>query len=236
MPDDVAGLDLVGLDEAERHELAGALLDELVVGRGPHVVALVHEVLETEAGPALLDQVRRPRTEVLDPADLHLGVVDVDPVVGEPVLLGDHERDGQEVAVAEVVGRGQHLGGNRRVHRLQQLGDRHRGDDVVARELLGRRPSTANARPSSWRTVRHRGLHVDRGALVLHDLGAALPHHPGAVLGVLELLDEAGDLLLVPVGQERVDHRLEQREVLDALGAPSRPGISSPGMPHTFSV
>ena len=39
--------------------------------------------------------------EVLDAADLDVGVVDVDPGVGEAVLLGHDERDGHEVAVAQ---------------------------------------------------------------------------------------------------------------------------------------
>ncbi len=55
--------------------------------------------------------------------------------------------------------------------------------------------------PSAWRTLVTGGLHDDLGALG-HDLVAAdLPHHPGPVLGVLELLDEGGDVLLVPLGQ-----------------------------------
>jgi hypothetical protein len=51
-------------------------------------------------------------------------------------------------------------------------------------------------------------------------LGAALPHQAGPELRVLELLDEAGDLLLVALGQQRVRDRREQRQVLDALRRP----------------
>ena len=61
-----------------------AQLDQLLVGRVPHLVALEHEVLEAEARAAVLDHVRRPRAEVLDAADrATVGGVDVDPVVGE---------------------------------------------------------------------------------------------------------------------------------------------------------
>ena len=55
--------------------------------------------------------------------------------------------------------------------------------------------TTAVARPSSWRMLRDRGLHDDLGAGRLDLVAAALPHHARAVLGVLELLDQAGDLL-----------------------------------------
>ena len=53
-----------------------------------------------------------------------------------------------------------------------------------------------------------------------HLLRADLPHHAGAELGVLELLDERRDLGLVALGQDGVDDRLAQIEVLDALGRP----------------
>jgi hypothetical protein len=44
-----------------------------------------------------------------------------------------------------------------------------------------------------------------------------LPHHPGPVLRVLELLDQRGDVLLVALRHEGVDDRLLQVEVLDPL-------------------
>src|SRR3954454_21927472 len=70
--DDVAGLDVLRLHDAELLELPLAELDEVVVAPRPQVVALVDEVLETEAGAPVLDEVRRPGAEVLDPADAHV--------------------------------------------------------------------------------------------------------------------------------------------------------------------
>ena len=69
------------------------------------VVALVDEVLEPEARRAGADHPRRPRAEVLHPAEAHVGRVDVDPVVREPCRLRDDERDGEEVAVRAVTWR-----------------------------------------------------------------------------------------------------------------------------------
>src|SRR4051812_28502650 len=69
-PHHVAGLDLLRIDEAEDAQLALALLDEVLVGPAPGFVALEDEELEAEAGAALLDEIGRPRTEVLDAADL----------------------------------------------------------------------------------------------------------------------------------------------------------------------
>ena len=83
-----------------------------------------------EAGAAVLHEIGRPPAEVLDAADLHVGVVDVDPVVGEAVGLGDHERDRDEVAVAQRVRGRDDVGRHRRVHRAEERGDRHRRDDV----------------------------------------------------------------------------------------------------------
>ena len=133
-PHDVAGLDLgrVG-DQTELVQLARALGDELVVGAVPHPFALVQEVLQTEAGPAVLDHERRPRTEVLDPPDLDVGIVDVDPVVAERELLRDDERDREVVAIPQVDGGGARRIVDRRFHRVAQRADRHRRDDVRAR-------------------------------------------------------------------------------------------------------
>ena len=54
----------------------------------------------------------------------------------------------------------------------------------------------------------------------LHLFCGDLPHHAGAVLGVLELLNERRDVRLVALGEDGVHHRLAQVEVLDPLGRP----------------
>ena len=46
---------------------------------------------------------------VLDAADAHARLVDVDPVVGEEILAVDDERDGEEVAVAKAARGFEHL-------------------------------------------------------------------------------------------------------------------------------
>ena len=91
----------------------------------------------------------------------------------------------------------------------------------ASRRRSRRRPRSA--RPSAWLDLATTGVCMT--TLVpcgLDQLAAALPHHPGAVLRVLELLDEAGDVLLVPLrAASGVDAPpLHEREVLDALGGP----------------
>ena len=54
----------------------------------------------------------------------------------------------------------------------------------------------------------------------LHLFCGDLPHHAGAVLGVLELLNERRDVRLVALGEDGVHDRLAQVEVLDPLGRP----------------
>ena len=158
-PHDVAGLDVGGLHQA-RAPRAPALpcSIELLVGGGPPLVALVDRVLEAEDVAAVLDHVRRPRAEVLDPHGLDLGVVDVDPVVGPRHLVGGHdEGDREEVAEREVVGR---RAAPRRAPAgpwpRSRCGERHRRDDVVGRVRRwtppARRPTAGPAarRGGSW--------------------------------------------------------------------------------------
>ncbi len=61
------------------------------------------------------------------------------------------------------------------------------------------------------------GVHLDRAAHLHAQVAAAFPHHAGAELGVLEFLDERGDVLLIALGQQGIHHRVGERQVLDAL-------------------
>ena len=65
--------------------------------------------------PGVRHHRRAPVVEVLDAADLHARRVDVDPVVGEQLLALEHQRDDEEVAVAQPLGGLAHgSGGGRR--------------------------------------------------------------------------------------------------------------------------
>ena len=93
------------VDQPDPLELALPELDQIRVARAPEFVALVAEVLETEAGLRLVREHHgAPVLEVLDPADLDLGLVDVDPVVGEQLGSIDDQADGEEVAILELSG------------------------------------------------------------------------------------------------------------------------------------
>ena len=48
----------------------------------------------------------------------------------------------------------------------------------------------------------------------------AFPHHPWSEAGVFDLLNEAGDVLLIAARCQGVPYRSKKREVLDALSSP----------------
>ena len=84
-----------------RH-LLRAELDQIRIGHVPQFVAFVAEVLQAQAGLALVrHHVRAPIFEVLDAAYFDIRLVDVNPVVGKEVRLIDDEADGEKVAVLE---------------------------------------------------------------------------------------------------------------------------------------
>ena len=123
---DVTSFDTPRFNKADRFELPGCESNEFVIGRIPELVAFEDEVFETETGAPFLHHVRRPRTEVLNSPHDHCWRVDVNPIVGESGALGYDERDGKEVAVAQVVGGCQDIGRGRRIHCLQERRHGHR--------------------------------------------------------------------------------------------------------------
>ncbi|GGL85472.1 hypothetical protein GCM10011594_01420 [Nakamurella endophytica] len=250
LPHHVAGLHRARVDQAQLGQLAAGKGDEVVVGGGPQVVADGDEVLQPQAGTAVLDQVRRPRPEVLDPPDPHLRVVDVDPVVREPGGLRHHQGDGEDVAVVQR-GRGiEHPLRRRRRHAGDQIAERHGGHHVGDRDPLApattrtagttRTNGTAGAdRDGAARPAvdaDHRRVHPDLDTRVLDLLPHPVPHHPGTEFGVVELVDQRGDRGPVALQAERVPHRREQRQVLDPLRRPV--GLDLPGVdaPHLLGV
>ena len=94
----------------------------------------------------------------------------------------------------------------------------------------------ATARPSLDRDAGQPRAHLHCPPGGLHLLGAGLPHHAGAVLGVLELLDEGGDLGLAALGQDGVHDRLAQVEVLHPLGGPVGRHVGDRHPPHLLGV
>ena len=143
----------------------------------------------------------------------------VDPVVREPDRLGHDQRHGQEVAVAEPDGGVENRGGRRRVHRRHERAQRHRRHDVRARRLhpvsgrhhVGAAPTVSDAA--------HRVLEEERRTERRRALSARLPHHAGAELRVVEVLDQRGDLPTRPQA-DRLSERHTERQILDALSGP----------------
>ena len=97
--------DIRRIAQAEDFHFLRGERDEIVVGRCPEAVAFEAEIFKTDTGDiAVGHHFGRPRTEILNAADLHLAVVDVDPVVWEQVLRLDLQRHGEEVAVLQPAG------------------------------------------------------------------------------------------------------------------------------------
>ncbi len=99
-PNDRSIVHLGGVGKTEHADLLRGERDQLLIGAVPQAVPFEAEVLHSEAGLlGIAEQVLAPVSEVLDPADLHAGRVDVDPVVREEVFLVEHQRHDEEVAI-----------------------------------------------------------------------------------------------------------------------------------------
>src|SRR4051794_3035450 len=184
-------------DEVQRAQLPLRLSKELLVALGPELVTLIAEIFHADARVVgIWDQLLRPGTEVLDPSDLHLGRVDVDPIVREQVPLLEDQRNDEEIAVAQPGGRIAHRRRRRRDHVLDELRQRHRGNELVGAEHVAGTVMSVLDLDGTDRAV----VAVDLLDALLHAHLAALfgdavtegfPHHSRAEPRVVELLDQA---------------------------------------------
>ena len=123
------------------HQLLFRQLDQIRVGRIPEPVVLETEILEAVTGLVRIrHHLGRPGTEVLDAADLHARIVDVDPVVIEHVPFLQNQHDGEEVAILQTVGGLLRALGNRRRNAAHQFAHRRRRNHVLGLERLCVRP------------------------------------------------------------------------------------------------
>ena len=164
--------------------------------------------------------------------------MDIDPVVREPGCFGHDERNRKEIPERQPVGSSKNLRGEQDPSPARG-GDRHRRHDVPAREthLTGRCLGDHAGRDAVCVLDPGNGVvEVHLAALSFDELVTPFPHHPGAMAGILELLDEAGDLFLVPARRQRIDDRPEQVEVLDALSRPVGLDLIGGNAPHFLGV
>ena len=148
-----------GSSEPDPRQLFRGQRNGLLVGHLPHVVALEAEVLHAEARLPGTHHVGAPRAEVLNPAGADAGVVEVDPVVGERLLVVDHERDQAQGAVAQAFGSLDDLLRRSGVEDQHELAERDARQHGVDRHLY--RPPVVLHRHSddglwSWWIVRAR--------------------------------------------------------------------------------
>ena len=225
----------------------------------PEVVALVAEILQPEPHrPGVGDQVGAPVVEDLQPAEVHVRFLDVDPVVGRQAVAGrvaraatagqhsaHHQSDRHEVAV------GQSASHTRRWHlRLQLLGQRvqrHRGDERIAFD-----PAC-----HAGGCVQHlRRLHTGPDLaqtddpMVQMDFAAAprllrhgLPHLAWAEVRVQEPLDQARFHVLLRNARIAPDSRLQcvgerprNRQSLDPLRTPFRGDLVAGNAPDLLRI
>ena len=175
---------------------------------------------------------------------MHAGVVDVDPVVGEDVLTVDHQRDADEVSIAEAVGGLAHVLRRGRVEPADELADGDARDEVGTRVCLrlsvGVGRNDRGHRAPDVVDARH-GLPGENGmALRGGDLGHPLPHLAGTLTRVAELVDQRGHDLAPLAGlalrQQRAANDDPEVEALDPLRRPVGRQLFRADAPHLFRV
>src|SRR5216684_2285165 len=243
LADDAAVEDLVARCEPDLLQLAGGESEQVGVGRAPEPVSLEAEVLEAVAAEGGVGHhLRRPGLEVLDPPDLHARVVDVDPVVVEPLRVLQDEHHGEEVAVAQGPGGVEGAPRKLRPEHAGKASQRDRGDYMLGDELLAGAPARGHHRPAAGGSVVgqlvHGRAHQHPAALGAHLLGTRFPHHPGTLARVAEGLDERLDDLAAQLAprQERAERGRREGQALDPLRRPVGGDLLAGHAPHLLGV
>src|SRR5439155_18444226 len=105
LANDTAINEITFLGQADVNQLTLRELDQITVARIPKSVVFEAEILK-----AVTDLVRLrhhlggPGSEVLDAADFHTWIVNVDPVVIEHLSIFQNQHHGEKVAVPETFG------------------------------------------------------------------------------------------------------------------------------------
>ena len=227
---DVAVDDVALLGESQLHQFPRTKLEQFVIRRVPEAVPLEAEIFETVAGQVgVWHQLWRPAGEVLHPAHLHARLVDVDPVIIEPVARPHDQGHREEVTVFEALGGVPRRVRSRRSEPLDQFLERRRRDHMVGLDSLtcaigGREvhaPPRRRGHPGSVVRRRqklgagHAAAHPDLASLRLCPLGGCLPHHAWPLPRIAERPDQRLDLLRsilrLPLRQDRVPDGARER-------------------------
>ncbi len=140
---DGAVQDVTQLDQSDLRELPCGEVQEAFVRLTPQGIALAAEVFEPQPDPArIAHHVRAPVVEDLQPAELYVGLLHVDPIVGRHAVCGaaamaarhaaDQQAGRHEVPIGKSTCNPRDAG----VLRLQELGqlfDWHRRNQEIAR-------------------------------------------------------------------------------------------------------
>ena len=232
-------------DHADLHHLGDSHLREVFIGHGPHLIALVAEILETDPDGVLdiRHHVRRPVVEDLEAAHFDTSVMYIYPVVRDDISdcrntglvfqleAGHQDTDSDVIAVGQSGCDLRGLFGDI-VHAPHQIFDRHRGDENITGlfESLTVPLPGDSCQDTALALVDlfHTGIHFNTAALLEDLLSRDLPELAGAVFGIAEFLDQRGlDLSsLFSLEMSSLAHRVledcHHRHSLDTLGAPLR--------------
>ena len=153
-----------------------------------------------------------------------------------------HQRHDQKIAVFQQVGCSDHLGRRGWAEGMDQIAQRHGVDEMhpfgAFHRAFGaiRVPLLHIDRGHMVAIAVHRhhfGPHLDLATLVGHDIAHPFPHHAGTKAGIFEFLNQAGGVVRPGNG---VPHRLDQRQVLDALRRPVGADFLGRDTPDLFGV
>ena len=246
LADDAPVDHVLGLGQPDLLQLGLGQGDEVGVAGRPQAVALEAEVFEAVAVQRRVgDHLRRPRLEVLHPADFDRRVVDVNPVVRELLAVLEDQRHRQELAVSQLVrrvpGRLARLGRQA----VDELLHRRGADDVFGHDLLEaavRADVVDDPAVVGVVAVQADDLaaHLEVPAEGLHLLGARLPEHPRpeprVAEGANQRLDHPG-LARFRLGlPQGVENRGLERQPLNALCGPVGGDFFAAHPPDFFRV
>src|SRR5258708_3459475 len=219
---------LFRLTHFELQQILATKLHEILVTRCPQAITLETKIFQSQAGFALVGHhVSAPVLQVLHPPAPNLGIMQIDPVIGEQLCPVDNQGDRQKITILQLISRLPNVSRERRITGLDQFAHGQRRNIVGSlfqlRVAIGITCDDARDLLAIMLDTHDLLAHHHWIAPLANDRRRPFPQFARTATRIAELIDQGFDHLPASfgfVGEQSVLDGGKKTQPFDALGGP----------------